>query len=188
MRDSTQTTPQRVNRYTSTGSWKCEPGCTCRRHAPSRRGNFRTTHGMTGTPTYRSWSGARERCTNPNHPKFDRYGGRGIEMCESWRLSFEQFLEDMGERPPGTTLDRVDNDGGYTPTNCRWASHSEQQLNRSCRSLTLDQEEEVVSLLDIGWSQSRIARHFGVSRSPIARIVRDMEALGLDPLTGEAAA
>jgi hypothetical protein len=98
---------------------------------------FITRHGHAGSasspasPTYRAWQSAIQRCTNPNHPSWKDYGGRGITVCARWR-SFEAFLADMGERPAARlSLDRwPNNDGGYAPGNCRWATQSEQLRNR----------------------------------------------------------
>lgn len=82
------------------------------------------------SPEYRSWEAARSRCRNPNDPSFARYGGRGITFTPEWDR-FEDFLADMGPRPKGTTLDRIDGDGDYEPTNCRWATDEVQSGNRA---------------------------------------------------------
>ena len=81
------------------------------------------------TPTWYSWSSMLDRCNNPNATHYHRYGGRGITICERW-MTFTAFLEDMGERLIGTTLDRINNDGNYEPGNCRWATVAEQNANR----------------------------------------------------------
>lgn len=84
---------------------------------------------MKQTPTYNSWRGMKQRCLNPNHEHYSRYGGRGITVCKAW-LKFENFLEDMGERPLGKTLERKDNDKGYSKANCCWATRRVQRLNQ----------------------------------------------------------
>ncbi len=80
-------------------------------------------------PEYHSWSCMIQRCTNPNRYSWKYYGGRGITVCDRW-LKFVDFLADMGARPPGTSLDRINNDGNYEPGNCRWATPKEQQANQ----------------------------------------------------------
>lgn len=83
-----------------------------------------------GTPTYASWASMKQRCLNPNNPNYNHYGERGITVCESWKNGFVNFLNDMGVRPDGLSLDRINNDKGYSPDNCRWADKTLQALNR----------------------------------------------------------
>ena len=86
------------------------------------------THGMVGTPTYRSWGCMLSRCTDPNHKQYAHYGGRGIEVCDRW-LKFEGFFADMGKKPKGLTVERMDNNKGYFPENCIYATYKEQNRN-----------------------------------------------------------
>ena len=93
-----------------------------------------TKHGYNRTPTYVSWCAMVARCANPKLKSYKNYGGRGIAVCDRW-LEFSNFLADMGERPPGKSIDRFpDNDGHYEPGNCRWATASEQRINQRPRA------------------------------------------------------
>ncbi len=90
-----------------------------------------TSHGRAHTRTYMCWKNMKARCYNPNNSFFKEYGARGITVCKRWRLSFESFYKDMGDKPSGMTIDRFpDNDGNYEPSNCRWATNSQQSRNK----------------------------------------------------------
>ena len=99
-------------------------------------------------PGYKSWENMRARCKNPNHANYSEYGGRGITVCERWDGSLLNFLADMGEQPPGMSLDRIDPDGNYEPKNCQWANQSQQNINRRVNRDSADTPERKAWELD----------------------------------------
>lgn len=135
------------------------------KHGHSRAGNR--------TPTYYSWSAMRYRVFNPHHQDYHRYGGRGIKVCDRWlgNNGFKNFYSDMGERPTGLTIDRINNDGNYTPDNCRWATRKEQSQNSSVTKLNGDKVKKIKVLLNNNkFTQQNIADMYKVSDVVINKI------------------
>ncbi len=132
-----------------------------------------TKHGLYGTTEYVSWNGMIYRCTNQKGSNYDGYGGRGIKVCQRWQRSFENFIQDMGPKPsPRHSLDRIDNDGDYTPENCRWAtpetqannSRNNRWLSHDNRTLTLRQWSRVTGIKETTLLQ-RLRRGWNVERA-----------------------
>lgn len=116
-------------------------GCLNKEKASERLTLRMKTHGLSRTAAYASWSSMVKRCTNKKNNEWENYGGRGIGICDRWKNSFENFLEDMGNPPPGMSIDRINNDLGYSKENCRWATRTEQNRNkRSCRQISFNGE------------------------------------------------
>lgn len=131
-----------------------------------------TTHGLaprTEKPrAYSSWANMIRRCTHVNDPRYPEWGGRGITVCERW-LEFPNFLADMGERPPGTSIDRVDNNGDYEPGNCIWATPHQQQVNSRAFKLTPEVVTDIKRLRATGMTYGAIGVELGLHRQTISR-------------------
>lgn len=141
----------------------------------AKRSAAKTRHGHTKnrrySPTYASWQSMLARVRYPNRDVDAKHVGRGISMAERW-LIFDNFLADMGERPAGTTLDRINNDGDYEPGNCRWATPTEQARNRRNARLDFDSAVEIAVACLSGEKAAVVARRYGVSESTPRAIIK----------------
>jgi hypothetical protein len=138
----------------------------------------KTKHSRCDTPTYRSWAMMKTRVKNANGKDFKDYGGRGISLAPRWEL-FVNFLADMGERPAGTSIDRIDVNGNYEPGNCRWATATEQ--GRNARGLKLSPEKVVKAreLRTAGASWAKIAAQYGCSAGTVRLAVLGITWVGV---------
>jgi hypothetical protein len=125
-------------------------------HGHARRGRV--------SPTYKTWRSMHMRCYRENNPSFDHYGAKGVIVCNRWH-TFENFLSDMGERPEGCTIDRVDSNKNYTKTNCRWLNASENSARAQNRYLTFRGKKKTISQLAIEFGIRQDTLHFRVFKA-----------------------
>lgn len=126
---------------------------------------------MSQSREYDSWFDMRDRCRNPRHQAYPRYGGRGISVCDRWRDSFENFFEDMGPRPgKGYSIERIDNDGNYEPGNCKWGTRREQNRNRG-NCYTPEQDAVILQMREDQYTWRQIGSIIG--KSPGAVLARE---------------
>ena len=140
-----------------TESHRVEGGClrngrvtSCGCYARERSSERARTHGRRDSREYSIWRAMKKRCYVQNASGYARYGGRGIKVCNRWRDSFENFYEDMGPAPEGMSLDRIDGDGDYAPSNCRWATIKQQQRN-TCTNRLISYKNKTLTLVE--WSE-----------------------------------
>lgn len=155
--------------------------CGCRHREVSVENGRKFKHGQYRTPAYRSWITMRSRCSNPKDSNFKWYGARGIRVCERWD-SFENFLSDMGERPEGMTLDRIDPNGNYEPDNCRWATSDVQAANKRPFRRAKVCEQCGAGFIAKVWNQASCSEPCHIARRNRLRRER---YLRLDPKGGE---
>lgn len=157
-------------------------GCLNREYA-ARAGRANRTHGRTGSTEYRIWAAMLQRCGNPNSPRYEDYGGRGITVCSRWN-SFSSFYADMGPRPSKhLSLDRIKNHLGYYPGNCRWATRSQQHRNSRRQLHWIEFQGRNMILTD--W-----AARLGIDRTTLWRRIRlgwPVERVLTEPVQGQEA-
>lgn len=134
------------------------------------------THGEAVKPQtaeYRTWASMKRRCQNPNTINYRQYGGAGVTVCKRW-LQYENFLEDMGRRPsPRHTLERRNNALGYRPSNCCWATYTEQNINKPSVAKARRLAKQIRAASTGKWGEQRVlARKFNLSQQQISRIIR----------------
>lgn len=147
--------------------------CGCLRN---EAGEKRKTHGLSNHPLYRAWTEMNRRCYNEKRDNYARYGGRGITVCEEWRNDFKTFYDwaiNSGWAE-GLWIDRRENDGNYEPSNCRWVTVGESNINRTCVKLTKEKADTIREMYaSKNYSQKELANMYGVTKMVISLTVRN---------------
>ena len=145
-------------------------------------------------PLFNTWLSIRQRCTDPACPSFEHYGGRGIQMCERWANSVDAFVVDMGPRPEGHSIDRIDVNGHYEPSNCRWATREQQARNKRNTKLSDDDVRNILEAVRSGVPLSHIPLAYPVTwqhaqkiAAGLVRRLPDVDYAGLRPAVGSRA-
>lgn len=141
-------------------------GCLLREIAKIKN----TVHGEYGSPTYKVWGGIIQRCNNNKSTSYPRYGGLGIKVCDSW-LIYENFKRDMGDRPHGMSIDRINPHGNYAPDNCRWASTTAQARNKKTPRTDFATAEKARKMYSEGKKPKEISEILGISRGSANGII-----------------
>lgn len=135
-------------------------------------------HGQSKTPEYKVWSDIKSRCLNPNNKEYHCYGGRGITVCSRWRNDFVNFISDMGKRPVGYTLERVEVNGNYSPSNCKWVPSNQQPWNkqRSLRAEFKGTMQPVIHIAKaIGMSYMTLRHKLFVQKININNVLQELQ-------------
>lgn len=155
---------------TSCGCLSREKTAERSKHLGALMGDANRTHGFARTPTYVSWCDAKKRCYNPKNKRYAEYGGRGIGMCDDWRTSFENFLQCIGPRPEGMTLERLDVNKGYEPGNCIWATAAQQAQNTRTNVATWESVRRLRCRRASGATYAQLALEFCMSYNNVRLI------------------
>ena len=167
-------TERDVMALTLTRKTRASESCGCLARELSRGRAPSLTHGLSRTREYRIWKGMKNRCENERTPDYERYGARGITVCDRWQ-DFEAFIADMGPAPTDLyTIDRRDNALGYSAENCRWATQAQQQRNRTNNKIDETDAEWIRWAVEAGEPLASVAERYGVSKKLIGNIAKGL--------------